>query len=232
MEKYKLYLKKFKIALAILLAGIAIFVFIIAKTVPQIKKITSTSKKYKVQASKLVDSERRLSNLKNAKAQEIAQDSQVLKAFFKPITSGLDTEAAVSDEFGEILQIMRENKIKTRSLKYDYDPEDDNFVKFAANKFHVCRVTAEMVASYANFENFLRDLYKHEHFLEISKIEIVPYQKDRKILLINLQIKLYAQRDGSSPAPVVKTPTEENPAVEPAQKQSEPAQSETQEDEF
>ena len=60
-----------------------------------------------------------------------------------------------------------------------------------------------MIASYSNFANFLRDLYKHEHFLEISKIEIAPYQKNKRILLISLQIKLYAQRD---PSTVVDTP--------------------------
>ena len=90
---------------------------------------------------------------------------------------------------------MRDNKVKARSIKYDYDPQDDNFVKNAGAKYHVCRITADMVANYSNFEGFLRDLFKHEHFLEISKLEIVPYQKDKKILLINLQIKLYAQKN-------------------------------------
>ena len=60
-----------------------------------------------------------------------------------------------------------------------------------------------MIASYSNFANFLRELYKHEHFLEISKIEIAPYEKNKRILLISLQIKLYAQRD---PSTVVETP--------------------------
>ena len=112
----------------------------------------------------------------------------------------MDTEAAIADEFAEILQLIRDNKIKTRSVKYDYDPQDDNFVKNAANRYHVCRVSAEMIASYANFANFLRELYKHEHFLEISKIEIAPYEKNKRILLVSLQIKLYAQKDAATAA--------------------------------
>ena len=60
-----------------------------------------------------------------------------------------------------------------------------------------------MIANYSDFANFVRELYKHEHFLDISKIEIVPYQKNKRILLISFQIKLYAQRDPSS---VVETP--------------------------
>ena len=65
-----------------------------------------------------------------------------------------------------------------------------------------------MIATYSNFANFLRELYKHEHFLEISKIEIAPYEKNKRILLVNLQIKLYAQKDPSS--------VEEAPAPAPA----------------
>ncbi len=43
----------------------------------------------------------------------------------------------------------------------------------------------------------MRDLYRHQYFININKVEIVPYRKDKKILLVNLVITLYAQK--SSP---------------------------------
>ncbi len=197
-NNYKEYAKIFKVAIGILAGAILLFILMIAKTVPEIQKISDLQNDYKTATSSLADAERKLENLKNKAAEKKVEDENMIKAFFKPITTVADTEAAISDEFGEILQIMRENKIKTRSIKYDYDPQDDNFVKNAASRYHVCRVTAEMIANYSSFENFLRELYKHEHFIEISKIEIVPYQKNKRILLINLQFKLYAQRDPST----------------------------------
>ncbi len=208
-NNYSIYLKKFKIALAILGLSVVISIALIAKTVPEIQKIVQIQQDTKTKSSELTDAERKLAELKSAAEKREVQDSNVLQMFFKPVSEGLDTEAAISDEFGEILQLMRDNKVKARSVKYDYDPQDDNFVKNAANKYHVCRVSAEMVANYADFANFVRELYKHEHFLDISKIEIVPYQKNKKILLVSFQIKLYAQRDPSS---VVETPapTENN----------------------
>lgn len=203
MEKYSVYLKKFQIAIAIAAAALVGFIFLIAKTVPQIQTITNIQNDYKTQSSTLADTERKLEELKAAAARKEAEN--VMKAFFKPIEQGLDTEAVISDEFGEILQIIRENKIKTRSVKYDYDPQDDNFVKNASNRYHVCRVSAEMIGTYANLENFLRELYKHEHFLDISKVEIAPYEKNKRILLASVQFKLYAQKDRSlvdnTPAP-------------------------------
>ena len=203
MDKYTIYMKKFQKALGIFALSLIVFIFLVSKVIPEVQKISQIQNDYKTQSSALADSERKLQDLKDAARRKEAENENIQKIFFKPISEGLDTEAAISDEFGEILQIVRENKIKMRSVKYDYDPQDDNFVKNAGNRYQVCRVTAEMIASYSNFANFLRELYKHEHFLEISKIEIAPYEKNKRILLISLQIKLYAQRD---PSTVVETP--------------------------
>lgn len=200
MEKYSIYLKKFQIAIMIIGLALALVIFVIVKTVPEVQKIMQLQTDYKTQSASLADSERKLQDLKDAEARKDAESQNLSKMFFKPINEGLDTEAAIADEFAEILQLIRDNKIKTRSVKYDYDPQDDNFVKNAANRYHVCRVSAEMIASYANFANFLRELYKHEHFLEISKIEIAPYEKNKRILLVSLQIKLYAQKDAATAA--------------------------------
>lgn len=200
MEKYNEYLKKFKTAISILAAALVVFIALIAQIVPKIQNIFEIQNNYKTQSSSLADAERKLEEVKADAQRKEAENEDVLKMFFKPISDGLDTEAAISDEFGEILQVMRDNKIKARSVKYDYDPQDDNFVKNVGNKYHVCRVTAEMIASYGNFAGFLRELYKHEHFLDISSIEIVPYQKNKRILLVSFQFKLYAQKDAATAA--------------------------------
>ena len=214
MEKYSIYIKKFKIALGIIFISVALFAFLVSKIVPIVQNIINIQEQNKTQSASLVDAERKLENLRAEAEKRKLESENLPKAFFKPITEGLDTEAVISDEFGEILQLIRENKIKTRSVNYDYDPQDDNFVKNVSYKYHVCRVTAEMIANYSNFENFLRDLYKHEHFLEISKIEIVPYEKNKRILLINLQFKLYAQKLGDITPP--SPPAGDNNAVPPS----------------
>ena len=193
MEKFDIYLKKFKVAVGILVAALVVCIFLLVRTIPEIQKIIECEKSTKTAMSSLSDAERKLEGLK-ASFEKKQEETTLAKEFFKPVSTGLDTESAIADEFAEILQIMRENKIKARSIKYDYDPQDDNFVKHVSDKYHVCRVSTEMIATYTEFENFIRDLFKHEHFLEISKIEITPYQKNKRILLISAQIKLYAQK--------------------------------------
>lgn len=213
MEKYNEYIKKFKVAIGILVIAIVVLALLISKIVPEVKNLTNIQKEYKEKSESLVDSERKLENLKNSSRKKEEAQQFVLKDFYKPITSGLDSETAISDEFAEVLQIIRENKIKTRSIKYEYDPQDDNFVKNASEKYHVCKITAAMIANYADFANFLRDLYKHEHFIEISKVEIAPYNKDKRILIINTQFKLYAQKKGGNTPPPVESKVPTSPMV-------------------
>ena len=123
-----------------------------------------------------------------------AQNEKSGKAFYKPVLSGLDTEAVIAGEFSEILQLVRANQIKVRSIKYDYDPTDDAFVKGAGSDYNVARLNMEMIANYSDYDNFLKEMYKHEHFLDLESVEIVPYKKNKRILLINFKVKLYAKK--------------------------------------
>lgn len=198
MEKYNVYIKKFQLAIIIIVVTIAAVIGIIVKTVPEVQKIIQIQEDQKTQSAALADAERKLADLKAEALRREAEDKNVASLFFKPITEGLDSEAAISDEFSEILQIIRDNRIKVRSVNYEYDPKDDNFVKFIPFKYHVCRISAEMIGNYASMANFLREVYKHEHFLDLEKIEIVPYNKNKKILLVNVVIKLYAQKDAAT----------------------------------
>ncbi len=127
------------------------------------------------------------------KAKE-ADNKKSRKPFYKPIESGMDTEAVIAGEFAEILQLVRANQIKVRSIKYDYDPTDDNFVQGAKEKYNVARLNMEMISDYSSYDNFLKEMYKHDHFLDLQSVEIVPYKKNKRVLLINFKVKLYAQK--------------------------------------
>ena len=122
MEKYTVYLKKFQIAVSILAVALILFIFLITKIVPEVQKISQIQGEYATQTASLTDSERKLKDLQDAEKRKEQENENTAKIFFKPISEGLDTEAAISDEFGEILQLIRENKIKTRSVKDVYDP--------------------------------------------------------------------------------------------------------------
>jgi len=136
----------------------------------------------------------------NASAAAVAQKESAAansdKPFYKPVMAGFDSEAAIAGEFAEILQLVRANQIKIRSIKYEYDKDvtDDAFAQNAGDQYNVARLNIEMIANYSNYDNFLKELYKHDHFLDLQQIEIVSYKKNKKVLLINCKIKLYAKK--------------------------------------
>ena len=187
--------KKLIVTYIILGLGLLGAILIGTKIYPNVQRISSLNKNIKSSQATLNDETRKLEVLKKNQQKQEEEIDDVYKAFFSSNGAQLDTEATLGLEFSEILESIRKYKVKTRSIKYDYNPADDNFVKNMPGSYQVCRVSMEMVAKYSEFKEFLRDLYAHPHFLEISKIEIAPYMKNKRILLINLQIKIYARKD-------------------------------------
>ena len=182
----------------VLIFVIFVFGFLVSKLVPIVTEYVKTATEHSTSIKTLEEKKRTLEDMKKnmAESEKKAQNDKktLLKSFYKPIEKGLDAETVIANEFSEILELLRVNSIKMKSIKYDYNPADDNFVRNVSSEYQVARLNAEMIATYKNFEGFLKELYKHEHFLDISNIEIVPYQKDKKILIIKFQLKLYAQK--------------------------------------
>lgn len=194
MQEVELYIKKFKSVILILIGTLIIFGVMLSHVIPVVSDVFKANNDYSTAVNSLEDKKRTLETLKEKNEKASQENKEQIKAFFKPIEQGLDTEAVIANEFAEILTIIRSNTIKTKSIKYEYDPKDDNFVKNVADKYHVAKLDMELIGTYHDFERFLKELYKHEHFVDMSSMEIVPYQKDKKILLIAFQMKLYAQK--------------------------------------
>lgn len=194
MEKINAFVNNFKSVVIIIVASLLVFGFALSRVIPVVQNITKYDADYKSAETSLSDKKRTLENLQ-AKTKETKTEKVVaLKNFYKPIEQGLDSESVIAGAFTHILEIMNDYSIKARSIQYEYQPQDDNFVKNAADQYNVATLNAEMIATYKNFESFLKELYKHEHFLNIASVEIVPYSKDKKILVIKLKVRLYAKK--------------------------------------
>ena len=191
-------LKQFMIPLLIVIVTFVAVFYLGSNTVTKFQKYSSAKGEVQKKQTQLKEKQTQLEKAK-AKAEEQKRKEQAAnknegKQFYRPVMSGLDTEAVIAGEFSEILELVRSNKIRVRAIKYDYDPQDDNFVKNAGSQYNVARLNMEMIGTYQEYDNFLKELYKHEHFLDIQSIEIVPYKKNKSILLINFKLKLYSKK--------------------------------------
>ena len=189
--------KKLKLSVIILAAGLCICGFLFTKLVPEVKNFISKNREVTQQTNANAEDTKKLEELKKSAQKKSEENNKSSKEIYKPLETGLSPESAIAEEFEDILQLLRANYIKARSVKYNYNPSNDNFVSKAANKYNVCLLNFELIADYKHFQSFLSDLYKHEHFLDISDIECIPYEKDKKVLLIKSNIKLYAEKNGA-----------------------------------
>lgn len=190
-------LKQFLVPIILLFLVIVGLIFLVPRTVGQLQAYLGAKAEFTTNTATYQDKQAQLDEIAARKANEEAQEQanqESGKPFYKPVVSGMDTEAAIAGEFAEILELIRANKIKVRSMDNNTKPEGDTFYDNAQNEYNVARLSLEMIANYVNYDNFLKELYKHEHFLDIESVEIVPYKKNKKILLINLKLKLYAKK--------------------------------------
>jgi len=193
---YNEKLKQFIVPILIVIVSIVISIFFSIKLFENVQSILGYRNDITTKEQLLKEKKTQLEKYMKeeaAEAKKTAEDAAKSKPFYKPAATGMNTEAIIQGEFAEILELIRINKIKVRTIKYEYDPQDDAFVKGAGGRYKAARLNMEMIANYTSYNNFLKELYKHEHFLDIQSVEVVPYRKNKQILLINFKLKLYSQ---------------------------------------
>ena len=197
-ELIKKYLDMFKIALIIFVVAIVALVGLLAKIVPETLKYVNNKGDLEKTQQELTQKESDLATAKanKAKQEKRAKEQVEVKAFFKNIKNvGNSTSDILAGETQEINDLIKYYGLKVYKVDYKYDPEDDIFYKEKKDVYSVCNMNLELFGSYMKFQSFLKDLYKHEHFLNIQGIEINPYKKDKSILHIKLDLSLYAEKD-------------------------------------
>lgn len=190
-------LKQFIVPIILLVVTLVGVCMLTPKVIENVQNYMGVKSEIETKTATIKEKQDKLEQYRKKEEEDKAKEkaSQVSgKPFYKPIETGMDTEAVIAGEFAEVLQLVRANQIKVRSIKYDYDPSDDNFVQGAGDKYNVARLNMEMIGNYSSYDNFLKEMYKHQHFLDLQSVEIVPYRKNKRVLLINFKVKLYAKK--------------------------------------
>ena len=160
---------------------------------PQIGDVIRTEKDIKAKTVESADLDRKLEALKANEVQETT-NSGPMKNIYKPDAPGLDAESSFTVIFDDIIDMAKYNGVKVYSIEYVYNPPEDAFVKGAPTQYNVCELNMAIVADYPDLESFLRELYKYPYLMAIDKVELAPYTKNKRLLLTNLQLKLYASK--------------------------------------
>jgi len=200
-ELVKKYLVMFKVSLTIVGVTLVIAIILLSIAVPKMLGSFQNMKKLQESNASIVQKRTEIQRLKDSIAQEKAAKlpDDEMKVFYKDIkASGSLSADILAGEVQEINDLIKYYGMKVYKVNYTYDDENDTFYKGQKEKYSVCKVDLELFSNYMKFQGFLKDLYKHKHFLDIQSVEIKPYKKDKSILDVILVLSLYAEKGGAS----------------------------------
>lgn len=210
MDKYKRYYGVIGFVVAVALLAFGIYNLI----APKMAEISSLKSEVESKQSELSSLESKLDVVKK-KIKRI-KDSIITsqKKIYSPVESDLGSDTLFFTLYNDVIEMVHANSVKIKAIDYTYNPEKDAFVKFGKDVYFVCDVNMELVSNYVNLGKLVQDIYQYPYYIKINEIEVKPYQKDKKILITNLSLRLYAHTEPDEDA-VVET-QQENVSVEGA----------------
>lgn len=114
------------------------------------------------------------------------------KKIYSPIESELGNDTLFFTLYNDVIEMLHANSVKIKAISYTYNPETDAFVKFGKDVYFVCDVNMELVSNYVNLGKLIQDIYQYPYYIKINELDVKPYPKDKKVLLTNLSLRLYA----------------------------------------
>lgn len=204
MDKYKKYygIMGFIVALVLLFV---VSTKLIKPRITELDSLKSSVSANEGKLSKLRQEltivQKRIQEMKNS-----IMSSQ--KKVYSPVESNLGNETLFFTLYEDVVEMLHSNFIKIKSINYVYNPEADNFVKFGKDVYFVCDVNMELVSNYVNLGKLIQDLYQYPYYIKINEVDVKPYAKDKKVLLTNLSLRLYAHTtpDETENAPMPSAP--------------------------
>lgn len=187
MEKYKRYY------------GVGLFLFVAFVVLyGSYKFVTPKFEELSIVKSSIVTRQQDLVNKRTEKANverklKVIQDSVATaqKKIYAPVESDLGNDTLFFTLYNDVIEMVHSNSIKIKSIDYNYNPSDDQFVTSGKDYF-VCDVNLELVSNYTNLGKLVQEIYQYPYYIKINQLDVKPYSKDKKILLSKFSLRLYA----------------------------------------
>ncbi|MFA7658389.1 MAG: hypothetical protein WCY19_03045 [Candidatus Gastranaerophilaceae bacterium] len=186
-------MQKYKEAILFVIFITIGFIYALASLRPRIVDIFTVEKDLSTKSIEYADLERKLETLKASEIANMSTSDQT-KNIYKPEIPGMDAESSFTVIFDDIIEMAKYNGIKIYSIEYVYNPAEDEFVKGVGSQYNVCQLNMQIIADYPDLESFLKEIYKYPYLINIDKLELAPYNRNKKILLAKLQLKLYSSK--------------------------------------
>lgn len=212
MKELEQYKEVIMYVALIVLVAVALFKQIQPKFLSTIELFNQV--KTQTEVSDSISKQLSIAKEKADRKKKLRMLDDMTKKIYQPNGAATDSESTFALLLDDIIEISRKNHIKTHSIRQVIDPEEDVFVKGDKAHYSACKLEMKIISDYTDFKEYISDLYKYPYLVNINDIEIYPYEKNKRILLVNFSLTLYAEKSSE------ETAQEENKAKEGGEQQN------------
>ena len=191
MEQYRRYY-----GILIFAASVIVLLMLAYNVItPKINSLTTVNSQIEKKQTLFNKKQSELNIVKNKikKIRDSITGSQ--KKIYSPIESDIGNDTLFFTLYNDVIEMVHANSIKIKAIDYTYNPETDAFVEFGKDIYFVCDINMELVSNYVNLGKLIQDIYQYPYYIKINELNVKPYSKDKKILLSNLSLRLYAHTE-------------------------------------
>ena len=95
--------------------------------------------------------------------------------------------------FEDIIRLLKANGLKLIGVENKSTGIEDSIVQNAGAMYNTCQINMQILGTYNHFQKFLTHLYDYPYLINISSMDVIPFDKDKKTLIINLSVILYSE---------------------------------------
>ena len=193
--------------IAIILICVAFGLYLI---IPKAQESYNTYVSIQEKTEKLQKTQKQVDDIRAQKAAYEREEKSSTKPVYKSDIATLDPMASFGIMFEDVIQAAKYNGLKLRSIEYAQNPPDDMVVQNILDSYNVCAVKMQLIGSYAQFRSYFEDIANYPYLINIDKISIFPYADNKKVLIADLSINLYAEKNEAQKQAYIDAKNAEN----------------------
>lgn len=193
--------------IAIILICVAFGLYLI---IPKAQESYNAYVSIQEKTEKLQKTQKQVDDIRAQKAAYEREEKSSTKPVYKSDIATLDPMASFGIMFEDVIQAAKYNGLKLRSIEYAQNPPDDMVVQNILDSYNVCAVKMQLIGSYAQFRSYFEDIANYPYLINIDKISIFPYADNKKVLIADLSINLYAEKNEAQKQAYIDAKNAEN----------------------
>lgn len=183
--------KNLLIAIVIIACSLAYGLYLI---IPQAVSAYSSYKELQGSQERVEQMKSQIEQLKKEQAEHERLAKVATKPIYKNEMPGDDPMSSFGVMFEDVIQAAKYNQLKLFSIAYNMAPDTDVVYKNIQSEYNVCEISMQLIGKYTDFSSYFHDIYNYPYLININKVDVKPYERDKSILVGDIKITLYSKK--------------------------------------